>query len=166
MKIDYTDINNTTSVQDNRDYRMFRRGTVWWVNLGERENTSVQCGERPCVVISSIDTVKLGIVTVLPLSTKRDKYSNHIDVCVKKDGAVLCEHAITIDVSAITDFVGELSKEEMQKVDEMIIRQYTNYTVPSVESSQVVSNSLDNVSTKLDRICYHLETLCKIMRLK
>ena len=58
-----------------------KRGEIWYVDLGEFDNTSVQRGMRPAVIVSS-DMVngKSGVVTVVPLTSKMKKtwYPCHI----------------------------------------------------------------------------------------
>ena len=57
------------------------RGEVWFADLGEFDNSSVQRGRRPAVIMSiDVSNEKSGTVTVIPMTSKIKKtwYPSHI----------------------------------------------------------------------------------------
>ena len=110
--------------------RKVYRGQVYWccfgINIG-----SEQSDKRPCVIIqndkgnlSSPNTIVAPIThtnstldIVVPISDKFDGSGNLI-----LDGHVLLGNILTISKSRLENFITSLSKNEMKKVDEAILK--------------------------------------------
>lgn len=101
-------------------------GDVYMVNLGNvkavnaEQNTSVEHGYRPCVIVSSSTRFfNSPVVMVAPMTTKVDAYPYHpITFLNSRNGEVMCDQITTIDVrSQLGDYVGTLSEGEIAVVD-------------------------------------------------
>lgn len=88
---------------------------------------SVQHGDRPVVVVQNEKGNKFsGTLVVVPATTAKKKYiPTHVYVS-KKDGfycgsIVLCEQILTIDKSIISEKIGSVPSDIMQKIDIAIL---------------------------------------------
>lgn len=97
------------------------RGSIWWINMPIEPNSHVQGGGRPYVVVSNVeDNITSGVVTVCPMSTKLDDFAAHAKVKFRKDAQVLCDQITTIDISKLTEYIGQLSNRCMNEVNETL----------------------------------------------
>lgn len=78
-----------------------KRGSVWWVNLGEYSG-HIQGGIRPAVVLGNFKALKYGTtVTVIPVTSriKRPDMSAHVigfNRKLQKPCMALCEQLTTV----------------------------------------------------------------------
>ena len=104
-----------------------KRGEVWYANLGRFDNTSVQRGCRPVLIVSNNPSnEKSGMVTVLPMTTKMKKtwYPSHVsinDSDIKQRSAgqlqpslILVEQIRTVDKSDLQNRVGFIKSAKME----------------------------------------------------
>ena len=125
------------------------RGSVWWINMPIKPNSHVQGGGRPYVVLSDInagENATSGVVTVCPMSTKIDKFASHAKVKFKRDAQVLCDQITTVDVSDFTEYNGQLSDYDMQKVEEAL----TYYL--GIKLTTNPNTKLDDIEKRLNTI--------------
>lgn len=106
------------------------RGEIWFADLGKYDNTSVQKGCRPVVIISN-DKVnaKSGTLTVIPMTSKIKKpwYPTHVEVpedSVKteksrhmEESMALAEQMRTIDKTVLVNRVGKVTSEKMKEIE-------------------------------------------------
>ena len=99
--------------------KQLNHGEVYWVNIPFRDNTSTECGTRPCVIVSSSERFNNSpVVMICPMTTKLDTYPFHAKVDVNRQvGEVLCDHIMTIDVSQLGDYICTLNPVEIAVVD-------------------------------------------------
>lgn len=117
-----------------------KRGDIYFVNLPNvfKSLNSVERGRRPVAVVSSdIGCKTAPIVMVAPITTKVKKLSCNVNIAwtyAYKPNQVLCNQLMTVPKTELedTDFVGSLTEEELDKVDEAIlislgiIKKYSN----------------------------------------
>lgn len=112
------------------------RCDVWYADLGEHPQTSVQEGIRPVLIVSNNTNNRYAnTVTVVPLTSKRksvhlpvhvwiDKNAVQNDVPLQKSSMVLVEQITTIPKAMLHEKVGHLNNEEIVKqIDEAILCQ-------------------------------------------
>lgn len=100
------------------------RGSVWWLDIPIYENSHVQGGGRPYVVVSNVqDNRTVSVVSVCPMSTKIDGFAAHAKVRFRKDAQVLCDQITTIDISDLQEYLGQLSESSMKAVDDTLLYQ-------------------------------------------
>lgn len=110
--------------------RAVKRGEVWYANLGCFDNTSVQRGCRPVLVVSNdASNEKSGMVTVVPLTTKMKKtwYPSHVYINeshIKRGSGnplqpsqVLVEQIRTVDKGDLQNKVGIVKASKMEEVE-------------------------------------------------
>ena len=135
----------------------FTRGTVWWIELPLKIYSHVQGGARPCVVVSN-PLEHSGVITVCPLSTKIDDIQTHPKVFVKKEGQVLIEQITTVDISSIGNYVGTLSDEDMQVVNDALKSFLIKDAEPQeVEEKPKYGIKLFNIEKKLNKVIAMLD---------
>ena len=135
----------------------FDRGTVWWIELPLKMYSHVQGGARPCVVVSN-PLEHSGVITVCPLSTKIDDIQTHPKVFVKKEGQVLIEQITTVDISSIGNYVGTLSDEDMQVVNDALKSFLIKDAEPQeVEEKPKYGIKLFNIEKKLNKVIAMLD---------
>ncbi|MBQ9632931.1 MAG: type II toxin-antitoxin system PemK/MazF family toxin [Lachnospiraceae bacterium] len=113
--------------------RIVHRGEVWYADLGRFDNTSVQRGCRPVLIISNdASNEKSGMVTVLPMTTKMKKtwYPSHVpigDADIKhrvsgqlQPSLILVEQIRTVDKAYLQNKVGEVKHNKMEEVEASI----------------------------------------------
>ena len=103
-----------------------KRGQVYYADLRPVVG-SEQGGIRPCLIIQNdIGNVHSSNVIVATMTTQKKKdLPTHIavspeDYCLDINTTILLEQIRTIDKSRISSFVGRLSDNTMQKVDEAL----------------------------------------------
>ncbi|MDF1684954.1 MAG: type II toxin-antitoxin system PemK/MazF family toxin [Legionellaceae bacterium] len=99
-----------------------KRGTVYWINLDPTKGSEIK-KKRPCVIVGATPINKARrTVVVVPLSTA-GKSNPPIVVAVQcdhKDVVAVCDQVRTVDKSRFEDRIGELSIEDMDKIDESL----------------------------------------------
>lgn len=97
-----------------------KRGSVHWVNLDPTLGSEIK-KMRPCVLVgaSPINEARHTVV-IVPLSTAvKPRLPLVIPVsCLGKDVVAVCDQIRSVDKSRFVKEAGELSKEDMKKLDE------------------------------------------------
>lgn len=102
-----------------------RRGEVYFTDL-DPVIGSEQGGKRPCVVIQNDIGNKYSPMTIVAPMTERGKKNlpTHVPVSeydpVSRSSSIITEQVRAINKSRMGDFLGRLSDETMQKVDEAL----------------------------------------------
>lgn len=104
-----------------------KRGDVYWVQLPKINNNShIQSNKRPCCIVSNEACNKFSpVLTICPLTTSlhKKKLKTHVTVnnpCLNQPSTVLGEQVMSIDRCNILHFIGKLTNDEMEKVDEAV----------------------------------------------
>lgn len=103
-----------------------KRGQVYYADLRPVVG-SEQGGIRPCLIIQNDmgNTYSPTVIVATMTTQKKNDLPTHVrvtekDYCLDQNTTILAEQIKTIDKSRIKDFVGKLSDETMQKVDEAL----------------------------------------------
>ena len=102
------------------------RGEIYWYCYGDEENTSVQQGKRPCVIISNNKANVYGkTVTIIPFTTAdKKKLPTHVDIeSGLADSIALCEQILTISKSKLGRYIGEVTESEMREIEKATLIQ-------------------------------------------
>lgn len=100
----------------------YNRGSIWWTDLstvnGNDENTSVQGGKRPCVVVSNdINNLHCETVNVCPITSSIDTLPMHPAIYVKQKGQVLTEQILTVSRHSLYSYCGQATTQEMEDIE-------------------------------------------------
>jgi mRNA interferase MazF len=101
-----------------------KRGEVYYIKSNYSEQGFEQRANRPAVIVSNDKCNEhSGVLEVVFLTTKTKKQlPTH--VAIWKDRAVesivMCEQITSVDISRFSDFMGQLSEQEMQEVDKAL----------------------------------------------
>lgn len=103
----------------------FQRGDLIYVNLGYKNNRSVQQGERPCVVVSNnINNAVSPVLLVCPCTSRMSKKKNPVHVTMEKEDVkgflpkrsiILVEQLISIDKKQILKKMGRVTSGKVMK---------------------------------------------------
>ena len=106
---------------------MIKRGEVYWVDFSEvfPKGNHYQRGIRPAIIISNEYNNKYcENVNIIPLTTRVKKLPAHADIIFKgKINNALCEQITTIDKRYLDGWCGNVSKEELKKIESCILCQ-------------------------------------------
>ena len=95
------------------------RGSIHWVNLDPSQGSEIR-KTRPCVIISAsqINEARRTVV-VVPLSTAaKSRPPIAVEVsCRGKSVVAVCDQIRTVDKSRLTEQLGDLSKEDLQRLE-------------------------------------------------
>ena len=102
------------------------RGGIYYCKLPQRdENSRIQTGTRPCIVISNDkNNMFCDVIKVIPLTTKIKRTELPCHTIIKKtdenglkeDSMALSEQTQSIDKVAILEKIGNLSYTDMYRV--------------------------------------------------
>lgn len=87
---------------------------IWMANLPSNEDSRVQFGHRPVIIISNnMANIHSPVVTVVPLTRRIKKRYQPTHVVLYGHGLerrsmVLCEQILTVDKGALMDRLGEV----------------------------------------------------------
>lgn len=100
----------------------YNRGSIWWTELStvtnNDEHTNVQCGKRPCVVVSNdINNLHCRTVNVCPITSSMDNLPMHPTIYVKQQGQVLTEQILTVSRDALFSYCGQATQKEMEDIE-------------------------------------------------
>ena len=105
-----------------------RRMDVWYADLPLRNDSCVQGGNRPVIVISNDICNEMNtVITVVPMTRQMKRLSlpTHV-VVVSPDGGesvVLAEQVMTIDKKRLDNRLGSVSAEDMRKIEAALLEQ-------------------------------------------
>jgi mRNA-degrading endonuclease toxin of MazEF toxin-antitoxin module len=99
----------------------YTKGSVWWAKLPRWGESSVQCGFRPVVIVSSeIGCLSCGVVMVCPMTTKLKDLSVNAIIDFDIDGrsqAVITNQVMTLPKDILYSYQGELNRKDLVKVE-------------------------------------------------
>lgn len=115
-----------------------RRGDVYYCDLPEQEG-HIQCGIRPCVIISNNANNKYaGIYNVVPLSTfnhrKKILPCHWIFWFNGRMNISLCEQITTISAERLLNKIGEVSDLDLHNIERVLLIQLGVIKVESAVS--------------------------------
>lgn len=109
-----------------RKDNMVFRGSIYMCDLGVGKG-SEQSGTRPCLIIQNDTGNKFSKTTIVLALTKQDKcLPTHYPLkkenyaFLNYDSVSLAEQIRTVDKCRIREFIGRISKEDMEKIEEKI----------------------------------------------
>jgi len=102
------------------------RGEIWLVNLNPTRGHE-QAGIRPCLIVSAdmFNHGPAGLVTVIPLTTRRKKIRSHVEIRPPEAGVREVSFAKTEDIRSIDkqrlmERWGVVSRRTMQQVEDLV----------------------------------------------
>lgn len=119
---------NSKNQMQNYFGRIFRRGQIFWTDLGKDNKGSEQNGIRPTIIIQNDVGNKYSptvIVAILSSQINKAKLPTHVILrrekyeWLKKDSFIAFEQLKTIDKSRIGNFIGEIQEEEFDEAIEI-----------------------------------------------
>lgn len=107
-----------------------KRGEIYWANLQPRSGSEQQ-GRRPVIVISHDgfnQNSRWRSIMVLPVSTSSAQAKRGLTAILlppdvgnlKLESVVLCHQITTLDRAKLTEKIGELSNEWLERIEEGI----------------------------------------------
>ncbi len=105
-----------------------KRGEIYWANLQPRSGSEQQ-GRRPVIVISHDgfnQNPRWRSIIVIPVSTSSAEAKRGLTAILlpggigglKQESVALCHQITTLDRAKLTENIGELSGEWMEKIEE------------------------------------------------
>lgn len=132
---------------------MYRRGEIYYVNLGKKEGSNKQGGIRPVIIVSNNKANALSpIVTVVPLTSKIKKtyLPSHVvipEYCIEgldRTSMVLAEQVITIDKKELGHKAGRIKNEKIMELITVALQVQIGAIVTN--GSESITNINDNRS--------------------
>lgn len=102
---------------------IIKRGQIWYADLGNTYDGSVQGGKRPIVIVSNNKgNYYSPILLVVPITSSNTKHSlpTHVDIQLKAPSIALCEQILTINKKSLISFEGVIGEDKMKKIDECL----------------------------------------------
>lgn len=108
------------------------RGNIIYADLGNHDNSTVQSGIRPCIVVSNNTNNRYSkVINVCPMTTKVNKRKNPVHIVInpedvqgylEKVSILLAEQIVCLDKKKIVSKVGCVSSKSkiMTAIDEAI----------------------------------------------
>jgi len=107
-----------------------RRGDVFYANLPELEDSNIQHGERPIIIVANEWALKYSpVIQYIPITTKMDKPKIPVHVELNnysflKPSVALVEQVGCIDKKRLLNKKGTLLESDMEKIDSALIKQF------------------------------------------
>ena len=103
----------------------YKRGDIWWVDLGLDEKDisgHLQAGKRPCLIISNDKNNEYSpTVNVIPLSCKIKPLPVHPRIYLHNRLSIfLCEQIRTISKSQIMEYYGYANSIVLERVEKCL----------------------------------------------
>ncbi|OOO00026.1 MAG: hypothetical protein ATN35_09605 [Epulopiscium sp. Nele67-Bin004] len=160
------------AVADNAKKRMVKRGQVYKCKFSSGVG-SEQNKERPCVILQNDDANRRSgntivapithtastLPTVLQIDTQKDD-NNEIIL----DGYVLVSNIVTVSKVRLGDYIGTLSKKDMNKIDEIIpLAINKQYHIKQKNLMKDKENHIDRLKLRAENIESELVEFKQIM---
>lgn len=127
-------MNEYMNIKDNIENFTPLRGYIYIVDIKKVNNSHIQSGSRPCIVISNDkNNMHSPVVTVIPLtsSTIKNKIPTHVIIKpsnhnkLSYDSIALCESVFPVDKKLFQkkNVVGKLTNDEMEKIEKALLIQ-------------------------------------------
>lgn len=103
----------------------YKRGDIYYANLGESNIGSEQSGTRPVLIIqNNIGNKYSPTVIVVCMTSKifKNEIPTHVRLCAENynlpaDSLVLCEQIRTIDKTRLFNYISRLNKDDEIRVN-------------------------------------------------
>lgn len=170
-------------------FNKFYRGDVFFANLGDidrNEKTNEQKGIRPVMIIqNNIGNKFSPTLIVAPISSQilKTKLPTHVNldhnyIGLEKESFVMLEQIRTLDKSKCLEFVGKVSKEDMDKIDlaalvsldlkdKVVIEEKTrdieqldNVLYVAIQTGVQISQFIENFTRERELAIQDLENYC------
>ena len=102
-----------------------KRGVVWWVNFEPALGSEIR-KKRPAVIVSNdVANTMMSRVQVVPVTSNVDRlYPSEAYVTVaNKKGKAMADQLTTADKQRFSGYIGSISEQEMQQLDNAILIQ-------------------------------------------
>ena len=104
------------------------RTDVWYADLPLHNDSCVQGGNRPVIVISNDICNEMNtVITVVPMTRQMKRLSLPTHVVISSpdggESVVLAEQVMTIDKNRLDNRLGSVSVEDMRKVEAALLEQ-------------------------------------------
>ncbi len=101
---------------------------IWYADLPMGQNSSIQGGKRPVVIVSNNTCNEVSpIITVVPLTRQKKKLSQptHAVIADPAGGqsVALAEQIMTIDRTLLDDRIGRVKGSDLEKINRIILTQ-------------------------------------------
>lgn len=100
-----------------------KRGEIYYIRDNKKSEGSEQRANRPAVVVSNDkNNEHSGVIEVVYMTTqpKTDMPTHFITHAALKPSTVLCEQISSVYIDRIGEWIGTLTPEEMEQLDECI----------------------------------------------
>ncbi len=104
--------------------KIIRRGQIWVANIPfSKENSCIQQGRRPVVIISNeMNNANSPVVTVVTLTSRvKKKLPTHVilstECGLERESMALCEQIMTIDVNDLIFEVAMCNDDKMSEIE-------------------------------------------------
>ena len=91
-----------------------KRFEIWLADLPKLDNSHIQCGSRPVVIVSNdAANANSTVITVVLLTSQRHKLAMPTHVCLRnqgleRDSIALCEQVMPVDKRRLTRRIGSV----------------------------------------------------------
>ena len=131
----------------------YTRGSIWWANLQGFNQSSVQRGYRPVIIVSSLaGCLSSDLVMVCPITTKKKYHSVNVEIPPITEGGLEClvltNQITTLPKNMLSRPSGFVSPENMAKIEEGLL---ISLGIAKSVCNQVKSTHDDLIKAKEDR---------------
>jgi mRNA interferase MazF len=127
-----------------------QRGDIWMVDLGENRG-SIQGQSRPCIVTSNDFCNKYSpILTVVPITSKKNKkpLPTHVEIgtdCgLLMESTALCEQILSVNKTDLKFRISQCTEEVIHKIDAALMVQQKLQEPFNIERFMRLVNTLKN----------------------
>ena len=165
------------SLSEKSKKRIIKRGQVYYCNFGVGIGSEIE-KERPAIIIQdnlpnrcSGNTVVVPIThnqSDLPCMVPLNERLNPIDSSILLDGQANTSHIMTVCKSRLGDYVCDLSKDEMERVDRAIANgiDLSHYYLDLENEYNSLKEKFDDISSKYEESQTLLNSIRCLLELK
>ena len=152
--------------------RIVKRGDIFYIDCGVQENSSVQGGVRPCIVIQNNRGNRYSpvvIVAVITSKINKTKLPTHVligkECGLDTDSVILLEQIRPIDKNKLGTYLGKATSSIIDKVDKAIqisleVGEGKSCTMSNEEKvANVKANSVKSIDTTIKELLRENEPL-------